>query len=174
MSKKEILRQLIHRICRERRIDPILVEAIVWQESNYNPYAVRFEKEYYENNSRNETIKCLKKYNPHLSILCSVHTERMSWATSWGLMQVLGETARRLGFIGAFMAGLCDPSEGIEWGIRYLQKQITRYDSDVIKAISAYNAGKTWDDPLQHEYVQDVINKMVALGANPVDHHYIY
>ena len=59
--------------------------------------------------------------------------------SSWGPMQVMGATARELGFTGEF-SELFDYATGIKYGMLYLRKLNQRYDNwpDVI---SAYNAG---------------------------------
>ena len=59
---------------------------------------------------------------------------------SLGLMQILFNTARWVGFTGA-PADLYDPATGIEYGTRYLKKQWDRYNGALLQVISAYNAG---------------------------------
>ena len=59
---------------------------------------------------------------------------------SLGLMQILFNTARWLGFTGA-PGDLYDPATGIEWGTRYLARQWTRYGGVLADAVAAYNSG---------------------------------
>jgi soluble lytic murein transglycosylase-like protein len=53
-----------------------------------------------------------------------------------GLMQLMPQTASRLGVQNAF-----DPQANVEAGSRYLRELLERYDFDLIKALAAYNAG---------------------------------
>jgi len=53
-----------------------------------------------------------------------------------GLMQLMPSTAEQFGVKDSF-----DPVENVEAGARFLSELMKRYNGDVFKAVSAYNAG---------------------------------
>ena len=50
----------------------------------------------------------------------SILTELLGQQASWGLMQIMGATARERGFKG-WLTELCDPAVNLEWGCRHLR-----------------------------------------------------
>src|SRR5271157_1000753 len=107
-------------------LDPAIVAAVCEQESAWNPWAVRFESAFYE------------RYILPLNLIDQ--TEAEARAFSYGLMQVMGQTAREQGFAGRFLTQLCDPDAGVEIGCRKLQKCFALYSEPEV-ALLKYNGG---------------------------------
>lgn len=116
-------------------IDPALVCSICHHESaNWNPWAARYEPRFYSH------------YVAPLEGLSE--TEKTLRATSFGLMQVMGQVAREFGFNGDYLTELLDPVHGLEYGCRKLARCLDRSGGDVRSALLLYNGGgdKTYPD----------------------------
>lgn len=88
----------------------------------------------------------------------SIDTEINGQKVSWGLMQVMGGTAREHGFSGYFPE-LCTPIVGIHFGCVVLSKKLHDY-KNYLDAIAAYNAGSVRRDGVRYvnqEYVDKVL-----------------
>ena len=109
-----------------RSIYPALVCAMCEQESAWDPYASRFEPRFYET------------YIVHQKLASA--TEAYSRAFSWGLMQIMGETAREEGYSGN-LAALCDPQTGLDAGIGHLCRMLVRSGGNKPIALNLYNGG---------------------------------
>lgn len=118
-------------------IDPVLVCCVCEQESSWNPRATRFEaafkERYVDPQGRSEP-------------------EATQRATSWGLMQVMGEVARELGYVGPLMA-LLDPLTGLSWGCRKLFTCLTAAHGNNMAALLRYNGGSA------PEYASKVLSR---------------
>jgi len=128
------------------KLDPALVCAVIEQESRWKPFAVRFEPAFHE------------KY------LVPMHaafppTEDMCRAMSFGLMQLMGETARELGFKNEFLTSLCDPDVGLDWGCAHLVRRIASADGDLRQGLQRWNGGKNLN------YADEVLARMPRYKA---------
>lgn len=120
---EEQLHSLIRENATNLGVPAALALAVCDVESGFNPYAMRYEP----------------TYRWLVRIPAWTSTEQVGQRISWGLMQIMGATARELGFIGYFPR-LCEPAIGVQYGCRYLVMLYTKYH-DWTKAIAAYNAG---------------------------------
>lgn len=108
-------------------LNTAMVCAVIEQESSWNTFAIRFEPLFEE------------RYI-HPVVPSMPTTTELSLAMSFGLMQVLGETAKELGFSGRFFSELCDPDTGIDFGCRKLQRCFDVHGADEA-GLLAYNGG---------------------------------
>jgi hypothetical protein len=83
------------------------------------------------------------RYNVDAELIASIiaaesnfDPKAISRRNARGLMQLLPETASRLGVHNIF-----DPAENIDAGTRYLSDLLTQYKNDLALTLAAYNAG---------------------------------
>ena len=130
-----------------------LVRAMVKQESTFQPYRNRFEQGFYDRYIKGKKLDFLPP-------LCLPITESLGRATSWGLLQIMGATAREQGFRGWFPE-LCKPEVGLEWGCRYLaslRRQFGHEGWPVV--VRAYNAGPGGRHNVKNQYPDEVLDKL--------------
>ncbi len=108
-------------------LEPAMVCAVCEQESSWNPWAVRFEPAF-----EARYIKPAIPTMPTTAQLCE--------AISFGLMQIMGETAREFGFQGTFFTELTDPDTGVDFGCRKLLRCFSIHGADE-NGLLAYNGG---------------------------------
>src|ERR1700690_3953547 len=124
-------------------LDNALVCAVVEQESGWNPWAMRYEPLFFA------------KYVAPLYTNNKVSaTEAYSRGISWGLMQVMGQTARERGVTSPFLSALCEPSAGLAIGCRILRQKLEAAGSEARKALLAWNGGGNPD------YAEEVLARM--------------
>lgn len=131
------LSQVIINTALQTGISQDLLAAVIHQESAGNPFAVRYEpaflKKYLETKTR-------KTIGGHVPSRCSFETEVHMRATSFGLMQLMGQVARERGFQGEFLTELLDPATNLKWGAEFLQTLLHKHDTTQ-KALLRWNGG---------------------------------
>lgn len=149
-----------------------LIRAIMMVESGGNADAIRYEPGYPwlwdvirsapHRVEASETMPDDFPFDPRIS---SRATEFVGQRISWGPMQIMGATARELGFKGRFPE-LCGPS-GILFATRYLarlrDKFQKQYGEDGV--IAAYNAGTPRLQPNGSFANRIYVDKVRALAA---------
>ncbi len=115
---------------RRQGLDSHWIEALIEVESAGRPWMMRyeegwsyFEKPEYWADRLGQTLD----------------TELHAQKFSFGPMQIMGSTARSLGFSG-YLPELCLPPVGIHYGCLYLAQKLRKYGS-YMDAVAAYNAG---------------------------------
>lgn len=131
----ENIRNLISAQAKFNSISPDLITGIVWVESGGNPFAVRYEPRFFERYIGQ------KRLNGFVPRFVSDDTERNLRATSFGLMQIMGNTAREQGFKREFLTELLDPELNLSIGCHYFSKLLDKADNDTTLALYWWNAG---------------------------------
>lgn len=141
--------------CQKLDLDYKIMDAIVQVESSWNPWAVRYERDFIYLHS---TIKYAQKMR------CTAETEAIMQQTSWGLGQIMGGSARYMGYEGPIPA-LTDPAINLHYTCLYFAKNCKKY-SKVEEQIASYNAGSviyTQKGVLHNRsYVDKVLRAMVT------------
>lgn len=83
---------------------------------------------------------------------------------SYGLMQLLGRTARGLGWTGSDPRELYDPELNISLGVKYISQLRRSWGDDLRRVYSAYNSGKP-DNYLTNPSVATNVNRVVNYVA---------
>ena len=142
-------------------LPPDLVLAMVMQESAGDPWAFRFEPAFYDTYIKNNERVVAPKG-------VSLVTEQMGRATSFGLMQIMGQVAREHGFQGRYLTQLCEPAVGLLWGCKHLARFLKKYGNEP-DAIAAYSAGSPRKKAdgityVNQEYVDSVVGWRVRVN----------
>jgi soluble lytic murein transglycosylase-like protein len=131
----EQLIALARSIAAQHGLEDVLVCAVIEQESNWNPWAVRYEEGFY--------VKYV------LPIKGLSDTEARTRSMSWGPMQILGQVARERGFANTYLSGLCDPATGIDWGCGHLKAKLVEAGGEITKGLLLWNGGSNLAYPQQ-------------------------
>lgn len=156
-------RDLANEIAKKHEIDPNLIMAIVTVESAWNPWACRYEPLFASRLAGNikihtEVVRLAERN------CITVETEYVFQSTSFGLMQIMGASARDLGYLGPLSA-LFDPQLNLEWGCIKVRQLLDRYPN-LEDAIASYNGGSPRRDPVLQRLepqLQEYVNKVKAL-----------
>lgn len=123
--------KLARRECKIRKIDRKIISTIITIESSWRTESARYER-YFTWIMDEEKFAKLHGINEA--------TEIIFQKTSWGLMQVMGGTARDVGYNG-WLPNLCDPVIGVRVGCEYFVKVCSEY-VNLEDQFAAYNGGR--------------------------------
>ena len=137
---------LARQIAVSNGLNDALVCAIIEQESAWNPEATRYEPAFYQH-----------YIVPLIASQDLSQGEATGRATSWGLMQVMGQVAREHGMAGPFQE-LLTPAVGIHWGCIVFASKLKAASGDTYNALLRWNGGGNKEYPNQ---VTDRIDKYI-------------
>ena len=163
----ERLRAAIALAAGRSALDPLLLQALVEQESNYRQYAWNPEPRYHylwdvraRRPFRAITVAEIRSEFPPPDFYAppGVAPDAEWWGqqTSWGLTQVMGAVARERGFAGDFLTELLDVETNLAYGARHLAGLIAwaerrgasaAADVRLAAALAAYNGGTGGNEP---------------------------
>lgn len=125
--------------------DIALFAGWVATESAFNPWAIRYEPAFFS--------RYVKPLTGNLSA-----TERNARATSWGLLQMMGQVARENGFSATYLSSLCEPLINLELGAKILKNRFAATGS-WDGALASYNGGLGGNRraPFRNQYYVDKV-----------------
>lgn len=137
-------------------LSPLLVGCVVMQESSGRQYAQRVEQAFWR-----RYVTGIMRWVRSTASRADDQWARFPdiYASSYGLMQPMLQTAAELGFEYTFPGELFDPETNLRIGCRKLAKELRRNGGSVRRALAAYNGG---GDP---EYSGKVLAHAAAIQA---------
>lgn len=138
---------LINKYAIKYSLRPEIVAAIIIQESDGDTWAWRPEDEWYDKNLKGKGRGDLAGFVPPPGTLPSLMGELRQRSCSFGLMQVLGDTARWCGKVTSpFLSVLHDPDRGIDTGCRVFQFYLKRAKGYYPAALKMWNGSMVYAD----------------------------
>jgi hypothetical protein len=141
-DSKEYLVNLATSIASGMGLYPIIILAICERESSWQPWVTRFEPAF-----KIKYIDPMKLPEP----------ESILRATSFGLMQILGQSAREMGYTGNLQE-LLDPEINLIYGCRWFEKKMVQGSGVLADALQDYNGG---GNPNYATEVLELANKYI-------------
>lgn len=113
-------------------VESALIAAVIYRESDGIAGKTRFEPNY-------PWLLTPEIFAKGLGV--DTKTETAMQRLSWGLMQIMGATAREVGFRGYFPELCARPALGVHYGAQFLKRKLAQSGGALEPALSAYNAG---------------------------------
>lgn len=158
-------------------LDPRIVRALITVESGGNTWAWNPEPKYrYLWDVRSgKPFRALSPGEassefPPSDFPCLAGDPDQEWwgqQASFGLMQVMGAVAREMGFKGAYLTQLCEPSINLRYGCQKLAADLKWAGGDVRAMLASYNGGRGGNSPggilRNAAYADKVLSKTVRV-----------
>jgi soluble lytic murein transglycosylase-like protein len=147
------LKELIAEAAEKFKIREDILTCVVWQESRGNYIAARFEPRFYARLILPKSAKELSGYVPFP--LPTLDTEKVMRSTSYGLCQIMGETARWFGRLKCnyLDVALRDPKANVELGAKYIAWLLKKRDNNYEQALRLYNGSSKYP-PIIFDHVK--------------------
>jgi len=147
MTPRTAYTDLIQRVANSYALPADVLEGQVLAESHGDPFALRYEPAYFDRYVRGRSPEIVKahQYGPLA-------------ACSFGLLQILLETAMEIGFDGR-PEDLFEPHIGLAWGAKHLAALLAWADGDLMRALAAFNGGKAGNSvrPFRNQQYADTV-----------------
>lgn len=135
---------MIDSACQATGVDPEILSSIIYVESGGKVYAHRYEDEFYYKYIRPLTRDTLSGYVP--ARIPTLDTEKRDRAYSYGLCQILGETARSILHVTHDdLWEILDPELNVLLGATYIATLLEQYawiedvNARYVAAVARYN-----------------------------------
>jgi hypothetical protein len=154
---KERYLSILEGLCKPYGINFSIMAAICEHESSWDTYAIKFEPRF----------KYIETPGKYVHINNDLDTEKNLQMCSWGIGQIMGATARTLGFNDSLLK-LLKPEIGLEYACKYFNKVCNPYPTDD-KKIAAYNRGSiayTKDGKFVNQNYVDAVNLIIKKYRN--------
>jgi len=150
MTPRTPYTDLIHRVATTYGLPADVLEGQVLAESHGDPDAFRYEPAFYDHYLRGKSPAVVKasQYGPLA-------------ACSYGLLQIMLETAAEIGFDGR-PEQLFEPMVGLAWGAKHLKALLDWADGDLVRALCAFNGGKQGNGvrPFRNQAYADTVFRL--------------
>jgi len=153
--KKFKIKEMVKTMSHVNAIDPRFMFALIETESNWNQWAVKYEKQY-----------MWYLHDPALdSFVCSQGTIRTMQSFSYGLCQIMGNHFYEFGYKG-FCTQLLDPQLNVIVAINILKQFIKQNIELPEELYAAYNAGSVKRQPNGKLQNQGNVDRFMIIYSN--------
>lgn len=155
------LHEIVRDAAQRHRLPPAVVCGLVETESKWNPWAARYEPAFFTRYIDKSAMHIIvREFCRKADFFVNFDTELRERAFSKGLGQLMGQTARELGYIGP-LSRLYEPHINITWCCKLLKRNLDKCTGDMTKALLKYNGGA---DPT---YAERVLARTVQYSDVP-------